>query len=142
MSRAVDGLSPNQAPSAGGVVLVGDRVLVVIKRLNGEVRLPKGRIDDGEDPAAAALREVAEETGFADLSIARHLGTRQVAFRLVAGAVTRELTFFLMHPRSFARCQRPPKDAQRFLVRWMGVGEAIGALTYPDEQGWLREAVA
>ena len=44
------------APSAGGVVLAGEAVLVLVKRLNGEVRLPKGRIDAGEDHAAAALR--------------------------------------------------------------------------------------
>jgi 8-oxo-dGTP pyrophosphatase MutT (NUDIX family) len=127
--------------SAGGVVLAGQRVLLLYKRLNGEWRLPKGRLDAGEDAAAAALREVAEETGFGHLTILRELGTRDVSYRLAAGLETRQITFFEMALTSFARIERDPKDAQRFAVCWMAVGQALVELTFEDERQWLRQAL-
>ena len=41
------------------------------------LQLVKGRIEPGENPRAAALRELAEEAGIADTSIAEDLGTWQ-----------------------------------------------------------------
>lgn len=61
------------APAAGGVVLA-DGQFAAIDR-HGIPDLPKGHIEEGEDAAHAALREVEEETGLADLSIVKHLPT-------------------------------------------------------------------
>ncbi|MDW8264754.1 MAG: NUDIX hydrolase [Gemmataceae bacterium] len=53
---------------AGLLLVDGDRVLLVrqyrliINRLSWEV--PGGKVDDGESPAEAAVRECVEETGF------------------------------------------------------------------------------
>jgi 8-oxo-dGTP pyrophosphatase MutT (NUDIX family) len=53
--------------SAGGVVFdsAGRVALVLQRNRAGRLRwtLPKGRLDDGETPLAAARREVGEETG-------------------------------------------------------------------------------
>src|SRR5438067_10393580 len=55
--------------SAGGVLvrrLKGEWMLAAIRpagRPEGLWALPKGNIGEGEEPSAAALREVAEETG-------------------------------------------------------------------------------
>src|SRR3954447_13943611 len=49
--------------AAGGVVIDGDRVVVVHRPRHGDWSLPKGKLDDGEAWEAAALREVEEETG-------------------------------------------------------------------------------
>ena len=38
------------------------------------VQVPAGTVKPGEDPAAAALREAAEETGLTDLKVVRKLG--------------------------------------------------------------------
>ena len=49
------------APAAGGIVVEdGSFVSIVRKRIPD---LPKGHIENGETPEAAALREVEEETG-------------------------------------------------------------------------------
>ena len=61
------------APAAGGVVLA-DGQFAAIER-HGIPDLPKGHIEEGEDAAHAALREVEEETGLADLSIVKQLPT-------------------------------------------------------------------
>lgn len=80
----IDGVSPEVlsaallrtfrlAPAAGGVVLA-DGQFAAIER-HGIPDLPKGHIEEGEDAAHAALREVEEETGLADLSIVKQLPT-------------------------------------------------------------------
>lgn len=50
--------------AAGGVVIGDDgRVAVVHRPRHGDWSLPKGKLDDGEEWEAAALREVQEECG-------------------------------------------------------------------------------
>jgi 8-oxo-dGTP diphosphatase len=63
--------------AAGGIVLrQGDVPLFAVVRLRkrNEWVLPKGKLDDGETPRAAAEREVLEETGH-DVSVHEFLGT-------------------------------------------------------------------
>ena len=48
--------------SAGGVVLVGNAILL-LKKYNGDWVLPKGKVEPGETHEETALREVKEETG-------------------------------------------------------------------------------
>lgn len=59
------------APAAGGVV-VQDGQFAAIQR-HGIPDLPKGHVEEGEDFATAAIREVEEETGFMGLKIIRQL---------------------------------------------------------------------
>ena len=63
--------------AAGGIVLRGEknpRIAVVRLRKRNEWVLPKGKLDNGETPRAAAEREVLEETGH-DVSVHEFLGT-------------------------------------------------------------------
>src|ERR1700760_1871961 len=90
--------------AAGGIVLRGEknpRIAVVRLRKRNEWVLPKGKLDDGETPRAAAEREVLEETGH-DVSVHEFLGTlvyeSSGGFKVVhywrmqaAGAQTHEL---------------------------------------------------
>ncbi|MBI5835461.1 MAG: NUDIX domain-containing protein [Armatimonadetes bacterium] len=131
----------NGRAGAGGVVLHGDRVLLLYKRLNGEWRLPKGRLNAGEDLLAAALREVSEETGFAQLAAVAPLGTRRVEYTVNGQRSGRDLTFFAMRLDGFTRCPRDRRDAKRFAVCWMTVSQALEALTFDDERQWLRQAL-
>jgi 8-oxo-dGTP diphosphatase len=63
--------------AAGGIVMrPGATPLIAVVRLRkrNEWVLPKGKLDDGETPRAAAEREVLEETGY-DVSVHEFLGT-------------------------------------------------------------------
>ena len=63
--------------AAGGIVLRQEQtplIAVVRLRKRNEWVLPKGKLDDGETPRAAAEREVLEETGH-DVSVHEFLGT-------------------------------------------------------------------
>lgn len=52
--------------AAGGIVYNTDKKLLLIHRL-GYWDMPKGKMDAGETPEEAALREVREETGVVEL---------------------------------------------------------------------------
>jgi 8-oxo-dGTP diphosphatase len=63
--------------AAGGIVLrrEGTPLIAVVRlRKRDEWVLPKGKLDEGETPRAAAEREVVEETGH-DVSVHEFLGT-------------------------------------------------------------------
>src|SRR5207249_5509239 len=63
--------------AAGGIVLrPAETPLVAVVRLRkrNEWVLPKGKLDDGETPRAAAEREVMEETGH-EVTVHEFLGT-------------------------------------------------------------------
>ena len=57
--------------AAGGIVLV-DKKILIVKNKKGDSSddleswwgYPKGHLEEGESPSAAAVREVNEETGF------------------------------------------------------------------------------
>jgi 8-oxo-dGTP pyrophosphatase MutT (NUDIX family) len=57
--------------AAGGIVRNAKGNYLFIKRF-GLWDLPKGKIEKGESPKTAALREVEEETGVSDLKIIGH----------------------------------------------------------------------
>jgi 8-oxo-dGTP pyrophosphatase MutT (NUDIX family) len=59
------------APAAGGIVVVDGQFVSIVR--HGIPDLPKGHIEKGETPEAAALREVEEETGIANLQIVKAL---------------------------------------------------------------------
>lgn len=66
-----------QVQAAGGIVLRRElpvRLAVVRLRKRDEWVLPKGKLDDGETPRAAAKREVLEETGH-NVTVREFLGT-------------------------------------------------------------------
>ena len=62
------------------VYVVKDRKLLVFRHVDFSyeevgIQVPAGTIDEGEEPEAAALRELQEETGYTDFKIISLLGT-------------------------------------------------------------------
>jgi 8-oxo-dGTP pyrophosphatase MutT (NUDIX family) len=116
-SRAVSAYS-----HAGGVVartMSGGReyLLVEARRSRGEWVLPKGHIEPGETPEAAAAREVQEEAGVRAEVIAR-AGESEYA---VDGEPVRVVFFLMRYLGDAARQEaralawRPYEDALRLL---------------------------
>ena len=50
--------------AAGGILSRDGEILLVQRPRYGDWSLPKGKLDRGESPLQAAVREVREETGF------------------------------------------------------------------------------
>lgn len=125
--------------AAGGVVIHDDHVLVLHRPSRDEVRLPKGHVEEGESRPETAFREVAEESGYADLDIVGDLGHQVVEFDYKNQHVVRNETYFLMRltsPRQIAR----PKHELQFKPGWLSWGDAVAQLTFESEREWVSRA--
>jgi ADP-ribose pyrophosphatase YjhB (NUDIX family) len=125
--------------TAGGVVSYGERVLVLRSARYSDLRLPKGHIEDGESPSEAALREVAEESGYADLEIVADLGEQTVEFDVHDQHTVRHEHYFLMRLRSTRQVARDLADL-KFTPEWMPWEQAIAELEFDEERYWLLKA--
>ena len=126
--------------AAGGVVVDGDRMLVLERAERNEVRLPKGHVEPGEDIAQTAVRETQEESGYADLALVVDLGEQTVEFDFAGDHVTRTEHYFLLDLRSPRRIKQPAKDAKQFKPVWLTFADAAARLTFASEQEFVRRA--
>lgn len=101
------------------------------RRERGAWSIPKGEVDEGEDPLAAARRELHEETGFSSEGPALPLGEiRQRGGKLVRAwavesdadpAALRSNTFELEWPPRSGRVRSFPEVDR---AAWFDLGEA------------------
>ena len=127
--------------SAGGVVVNDDYVLLVRKKDVPEIRLPKGHIEPGETREQAALREVTEESGYANLRIVADLGEMINTFQRAPDLIiSRRESYFLMALDSNDRREQPADDRARFEVLWVPFETAEKLLTYGTERAFVRRA--
>ena len=120
-------LRPNEI-SAGGVVVRraagGHEVCLVSDGRHWG--FPKGLIEPGESPEAAALREISEETGIArdSLSLLATLPSSEYAYRRYD---THALVFKLVHHflvEAPSGAALPPDPAEITEAAWLGLADA------------------
>jgi 8-oxo-dGTP pyrophosphatase MutT (NUDIX family) len=121
--------------SAGGVV-VRDLACVVIvptrRAANGSkvLALPKGHPDGDETAPQAALREVREEAGV-EARLVGKLGDVRYAYLRGGRRIAKTVRFFLLQ---YVAGEPAEHDHEVEEARWMELGEAARALTYPGER--------
>lgn len=81
--------------AAGGLVFNQENDLLMIYRLN-KWDLPKGKIEKGESPAEAAVREVEEECGINNLSISKEIPSTFHIYRLKEKVVLKRTYWYEM----------------------------------------------
>lgn len=112
-----------------GDVLSHAEVAVVHRPRYDDWTIPKGKIDAGEDSAEAAVREVAEETGFRGRLVAEAASTRYS----VADGI-KHVDYYWMRPYRFDGFS-PNDEVDE--VRWVGLTEAAQFLTYDHDRRLL-----
>jgi 8-oxo-dGTP diphosphatase len=119
--------------AAGGIVLRQGKsiplIAVVRLRKRNEWVLPKGKLDDGETPRAAAEREVLEETGH-DVSVHEFLGT--LAYEV--GRNSKIVHFWRMEANG--EQTRDLMDDVKAVV-WLPLEEAVERLSRGYERAFL-----
>ena len=81
--------------AAGGIVINQHHKLLMIFR-NGKWDLPKGKIERGEDPDTAAIREVYEECGIGLLRLSKQVETTFHTYPYKESKVLKKTHWFLM----------------------------------------------
>lgn len=90
--------------------------------------LPKGKLEPGEGTRAAAVREVAEETGFR-VALGRHLG--QVRYPVTRPRrATKHVDYFAAQALAGRFAPNEEVDA----LRWYPLVEAVRHLSYPHDE--------
>jgi len=129
--------------SAGGVVYRMDDGRPLFLLINDSYRnwgFPKGHLEKGERPEAAAQREVAEETGLADLSVRGELATIDWHFRFRGKLIHKVCHFFLMET-STAKTS-PQREEGITACKWLPIEEALALISYANAREVLQRAAA
>lgn len=137
--------------SAGGIIyrLTPEGVeVLLIKDHKGRWTFPKGHVEEGEDPATAAIREVEEETGLGRLTVRGEVGKTDYFFKNrwdgTNETVHKTVRFYLLEadpdaepnpPRGWSKGVEPIADA-----KWFKVEEANRRSGYKDKERLLAKA--
>ena len=132
-----------QETSAGGVIVRceadGARILLIHDR-HGNWGFPKGHVERGEDPGAAARREIAEEAGLSDLVQHAPLGTIDWFFRFRGRLIHKYCHFFLFESRGGTPVPQADEGIQ--CCDWLPADAALERLTHDNARRVLRDALA
>lgn len=129
--------------AAGGVVVcsgpAGEPLLLLIRDKYGVWTLPKGHLEAGEDEAAAAVREIAEETG-----VHCELGEllQRMTYPVFKRGVWRDkqVAYFLARAPHVA--PTPRLDEGIAEARWLPPDDALSRLSYAQVRDVVRRAMA
>lgn len=133
--------------SAGGVVVrrMRGRWWLAVTRPRGKPvgtwTLPKGLIDEGEAPVAAALRETHEETGVTARAVCK-LGDSRYVYVWAGERVFKIVSFFLLR-HSGGRIGELPAGMEIEVAdaRWLPLDDAPRLLAYGGEREMARRAI-
>lgn len=127
--------------SAGGIVYyraAAQLYILMIADRQGRWSFPKGLVQLGEEPPAAALREIAEETGVAG-QLEMELGASHYMYRRGRALVNKTVHFFLV--RAEPTVPRPQLEEVSD-ARWFPVAESLDRSAFPANTELLRKALA
>lgn len=130
---------PEQPVRAAGVVLLrgdeGEReVLLVHRPHRSDWSLPKGKLDDGEHPISAAVREAREETG-----LPVRLGVRLPTLEYVAFDRPKVVDYWVGSANGAADTEVvDPTEIDE--TQWVSVDKARDALTYAHDADLVESA--
>ena len=99
---------------------------------------PKGHVEDGERPEAAAVREVSEETGLDSLTVRSTIDTIDWYFRFRGRLIHKVCHFYLMVTEYSDTA--PQRSEGITACRWEPYEDAAQLVSYANARDVLRRA--
>jgi 8-oxo-dGTP pyrophosphatase MutT (NUDIX family) len=124
--------------SAGGLVVDGPRILLISTQNGRRWQLPKGHIEDGETPEAAAVREVREETGVTGRVVAPLSEVEYWFVERGPRRVHKRVEYFLLDYVSGDAADFDPKEVSG--AEWFTWEDGIPKLSFDNERRVVEQA--
>ena len=130
--------------AAGGIVLIGNKILIVKNRLIEEYKknyssgfwgFPKGHIEEGETPLKAAEREVFEETGF-KLKCLRTKPIAESRYSIEYGETIQKTVWFYEMKVIKEFVKEPDHEIEEIAI--VPEKKALDLLTYDEDKKILK----
>ena len=135
LETSAGGVVVRMAPADGGC----ERPLfLIIRDSYDNWGFPKGHVEDGERPEAAALREVIEETGIEALTVQSSIDTIDWYFRFRGRLIHKVCHFFLMI--TDLADTSPQRSEGITACRWEPYDDAAQLVSYANARDVLRRA--
>ena len=126
--------------SAGGVVFLGNSVLM-LRKLNGDWVLPKGKVESGESTEQTALREVREETGVKG-RIIEFLGETNYKFKNCWSqneVIEKRVLWYIMEAKTTHTV--PQKEEGFVEAKFIHINRIDETIKYDDEKDMIEKAI-
>ena len=135
LETSAGGVVVRMAPADGGC----ERPLfLIIRDSYDNWGFPKGHVEAGEQPEAAALREVSEETGIGSLTVRTSIDTIDWYFRFRGRLIHKVCHFYLMV--TDLADTSPQRSEGITACRWESYEQAAQLVSYANARDVLRRA--
>lgn len=128
--------------SAGGIIFKKegeDFKILLIKDSYGRWTWPKGKLDQGESPQEAAIREVGEEAGLTSVRILGKAGESKYFYRFKGTLISKMVQFFVMETGREEKIRIQPSEIQG--AEWFSPQDALTAVEYKGANELLQKAI-
>ena len=121
--------------TTGGIIFrhnkdSGKLEILLIQDAKNRWTIPKGHVEDGEEPKATAQREINEETGLQEMKVYNWLG--KVNFRYRRGQTLVLMTMHIYLVQGLGDTNKLNPEDWLNDIRWFPVATAIDKIAYDD----------
>jgi len=131
------------AHSAGGVVLNPKGEVLIVRQKDGSWSLPKGHIEEGEDPKRTAIREIREETGLQQYECVKILGSySRYSLAETGREDTSKLKRITIYLFTTPDTDLRPADPRSTEAKWVLKTDVASYLTHPKDKEFFTTVLS
>ncbi|MGB4966837.1 MAG: NUDIX domain-containing protein [Candidatus Saccharimonadales bacterium] len=120
--------------TSGGIVYrrgkTGGLEILLIKDAKNRWTIPKGHVEEGEEPKDTAEREIREETGLQEMTVKNWLGKVNFRYRRTHTLVLMTMHIYLVEGKGNTNRLHPEDWLTD--IQWLPAAQAVDEIAYED----------